>query len=66
MSPFGVYVVTKVVCILSPRQDDFNSTALSVLIPEQQATNISKIISVLHKKKIHSVEILSIGQPSAL
>ena len=30
------------VCILSPRQDDFNSTALSVFIPEQQAVNISK------------------------
>ena len=42
MSPFGVYVVTRVVCILSPRQDDFNSTALSVFIPEQQAKNISK------------------------
>ena len=49
MSPFGVYVVTRVVCILSPRQDDFNSTALSVFIPEQQAKNISKIISTLQK-----------------
>ena len=49
MSPFGVYVVTKVVCILSPRQDDFNSIALSVFIPEQQATKNSKIILMFQK-----------------
>ena len=53
MSPFGVYVVTRVVCILPPRQDDFNSTALSSFIPEQQAKNISKIISTLQKSFIY-------------
>ena len=53
MSPFGVYVVTRVVCILSPRHDDFNSTALSVFIPEQQAKNISKIISTLQKSFVY-------------
>ena len=52
MSPFGVYVVTRVVCILSPRQDDFNSTALSVFIPEQQAKNISKRTLTFQKNVI--------------
>ena len=58
MSPFGVYDVTRVVCILPPRQDDFNSTALSVFIPEQQAKIFQKLYQ--HFRKVLSISQLSV------